>query len=64
MAGKTHKSRNAREQMFQFLQQQIKKDILPRSREVISDRGIKFLIIMIFSLQKIMAGKGVETNND
>jgi hypothetical protein len=50
--------------MFQFLQQQIKKDILPRSMEVISDSGIKFLIIMIFSLQKIIAGKGIETNND
>jgi len=37
MAGKTHKSRNAREQMFQFFQQQIKKDILPRSMEVISE---------------------------
>jgi hypothetical protein len=64
MAGKTHKSRNAQEQMFQFLQQQIKKDILLRPMEVISDSGIKFLIIMIFSLQKIIAGKGIENNND
>jgi len=50
--------------MFQFLQQQIKKDILPRSMQVISDIGREFFYLSYYLLKKIIAGKGVENNHD
>jgi hypothetical protein len=50
--------------MFQFLQQQIKKDIPPRSMQVISDSGREFFISHDILFKKIIAGKGGETNND